>query len=200
MILDLTGRRFGRWTVLALHPQRARYGRKTVHVLWLCRCDCGTDRLVTTSGLHSGHTTQCERCRREQAGELLRRRNTTHGLSKSRAFQCWANMLQRCLNPNHPKYADYGGRGVGPTDNWLRFENFYADMGDPPPGKSLDRINVDGNYEKANCKWSTAREQILNRRPPKKRKARRADLAQIQKFAASLTRAASASSGVRAAS
>jgi hypothetical protein len=183
--IDLTGRRFGRWLVTAAYPERKCYGKRTVHILWLCRCDCGTEHLVTTSGLRSGHTTQCERCRREQNRELLRRRNTTHGLSKSRAFQCWANMLQRCLNPNHPRFDDYGGRGVGPTDDWLRFENFFADRGDPPPGLSLDRIDNDGPYSASNTQWATASQQMRNRR---KHKTRRARLEDIRAFADALVR------------
>jgi hypothetical protein len=105
-------------------------------------------------------------------------------------------MLQRCLNPNHPSYDNYGGRGITVCEDWLSFENFYADMLDPPDGMSIDRINNDGNYEPGNCKWSTASEQARNQRP-RKRKARRAKLADIQAFAASLTRAATSSGGMR---
>jgi hypothetical protein len=191
---NLTNQRFGRWLVVAIHPERKRYGRRTVHILWLCRCACGEQHLVTTSGLRSGHTTQCERCRREQLREQQRKSGTKHGLSKSRAFQCWANMLQRCYNPRHPKYADYGGREYAPItvcDDWHSFENFYADMGEPPPGKSIDRKNNDGDYEPGNCRWATNSEQVRNRRPRKTR-IKLGDpkiLARLKQYTESLARA-----------
>jgi hypothetical protein len=78
-------------------------------------------------------------------------------------------MLDRCKNPNAPKFHHYGGRGITVCDRWLTFENFYADMGERPTDLTLDRINVDGNYEPANCRWATHKEQRANRRPTAKR-------------------------------
>jgi hypothetical protein len=114
------------------------------------------------------------------------------------AYSRWVSMLQRCFNPNHKDYRYYGGRGITVCERWLDFVNFLADMGEPPPGLSLDRINVNGDYEPGNCRWATASEQVRNRRPPK-RKRRRSSLAEIQAYAASLARAASAPGGARAA-
>jgi hypothetical protein len=119
---------------------------------------------------------------------MFAKRNTKHGLSRSRAFQCWKNMKARCLNPQHRQYPDYGGRGITVCERWLIFENFYADMGDPPPGLSLDRINNNGNYERGNCRWATVAEQLANRRPRRhaKRRRKRSSLAALQSYIAAL--------------
>ena len=172
-LIDLTGKRFGRWTVLAMHPERYCWkgGRAA---LWLCRCDCGTERVVFGTSLRLGKSKSCGSLSRE----LARKRLTKHGMYKTRAYSCLASMLDCCFNPNNAGYCYYGGRGIAVCEDWPSFENFYADMGDPPPGMSLDRINNDDNYEPDNCRWATASGQVANRRPSK-RKARRANVADI---------------------
>jgi hypothetical protein len=100
-------------------------------------------------------------------------------------------MKQRCFNPRHPKYPDYGGRGITVWDDWCSFVNYYAVTGHPPPGMSLDRIDNDGNYEPGNVRWTTRCEQQRNRRPPKLR-IKRGDhniLAGIKRLTESLARA-----------
>jgi len=87
-----------------------------------------------------------------------------HGKSGSRVYRIWRGMLERCSNPNIPHYSSYGGRGIKACKRWHSFEKFYLDMGDPPPGTSLDRINVNRGYNPSNCKWATAEEQANNRR------------------------------------
>lgn len=97
-------------------------------------------------------------------------RKPTHGKWKSKEWNSWDHMRRRCNNPKDPKYKDYGRRGISVCKEWSSFAVFYADMGDAPSAShSLDRIENDGNYFKANCKWSTPKEQANNRRPRRKK-------------------------------
>jgi hypothetical protein len=89
-----------------------------------------------------------------------------HGMHATRTYKSWRSMINRCTNPNTPGYASYGGRGITVCDRWLIFEPFLADMGVRPEGRTLDRINNDGNYEPGNCRWATRFEQQRNKRPP----------------------------------
>jgi hypothetical protein len=158
-LLDLTGQTFGRWAVIALHPERSRGGQ----AMWACRCRCGTRRVVSGSNLRSSASRSCGCYRRE--------RGITHGLSNTRAYACWHNMLQRCFNPKHPSYPDYGGRGIGVCEDWLSVASFFADMGGPPNGLSLNRVDNDGHYWPSNCEWATPSMQNANRRPRRRSKA-----------------------------
>jgi hypothetical protein len=162
-IIDLTGEKFGRLTVLAWHP--SGIWRSRSQPMWLCRCRCGIERVVLGHHLRAGKTRSC--------GCFARERSTTHGLSRTHVYRVWQGMKERCLNRRHRSYFNYGGRGIKVCERWLIFENFYADMGDPPPGLSLDRINNNGNYEPNNCRWATQAQQLANRRPPQRPKRRR---------------------------
>jgi len=119
-------------------------------------------------------------------------------MTGTRAYVCWQDMLARCHRESHRWFSHYGARGITVCEEWLSFENFYADMGDPPPGLSIDRINVNGDYEPGNCRWTTPAEQARNRRPFKPRR-RRTSLAELQAYAAALARAASAPGSARTA-
>jgi hypothetical protein len=166
-LIDLTGKCFGHWTVLALHPQRyvAPDGR-TVFAQWLCRCACGTERVVLGGSLRRGASKSCggSGCGVHWG---LKHGHCRNGHS-TRIYEIWAAMMQRCYNPNHPVYSHYGGRGITVCERWHSFVNFLIDMGEPPPDRSIDRINNDGDYEPNNCRWATRSEQRRNQRPRKK--------------------------------
>lgn len=83
---------------------------------------------------------------------------------KSRVYMAWSNMIERCRNPNHPRFQDWGGRGIRVCERWSVFENFLSDMGEPPNGLEIDRIDNDGNYEPGNCRWTDRKTQMRNTR------------------------------------
>lgn len=149
---DLTGLQVGRLTVQSLDTG-------TVRRSWLCLCECGNTTVVPTAKLKSGHTKSCGCLQRDTRGKSLK----THGMSETRIYQVWRYMLNRCYNVNVDAYYRYGGRGIKVAPEWHAFEQFYADMGDPPEGGTLERINSDADYSAANCKWATVREQARNR-------------------------------------
>lgn len=136
---------------------------------YLCQCDCGSQVIVRSDFLKSGNTKSC--------GCLLSKYvkpSTTkekHGMSRSKEFASYNAMKTRCYNPNSKHYHNYGGRGIKVCDEWINsFTTFYNDMGSKPNDMTLDRINVNGDYEPSNCKWSTRSEQNKNRRKYKCRK------------------------------
>lgn len=87
-----------------------------------------------------------------------------HGMVGTRTHKTWTSMKGRCRNPNDAMWKYYGARGITVCARWLKFENFYADMGERPEGKTLDRIDVNGHYEPGNCRWATPLEQRHNQR------------------------------------
>ncbi len=145
---------FGKWTVIEAD------GRK-----WLCRCACGTERRVVRADLRSGKSTNCGCVRRVTMPAAHRKAVVTHGMEGTTEYQIWVDMRRRCHKPNRPDYKNYGGRGITVCDEWREsFEAFYRDMGPRPPGRTLDRLNNSGPYNKNNCVWATRKHQERNKR------------------------------------
>lgn len=156
-LINLTGQRFGRLTVVE-RAENDKHGSPK----WKCVCDCGKEKVVYGSSLRNGKTKSCG-C---LARELSSNRKKTHGLSKSKLHRVWGNMKDRCENKNCKSFPNYGGRGISVCDEWHNFQNFYdwAVLAGYADGLSLDRIDVNGGYCPDNCRWATSKTQANNQR------------------------------------
>jgi len=161
--IDMTGKRVGRLLVKSYAFTR----KKSAY--WNCVCDCGNEVVVIGKDLRKGHTQSCGCLQKEKAKDNIKKAGTgnrkTHGQRHTKLYEVWKVMRQRCQNKNNKAYANYGGRGIKVCGEWNDFKNFceWAINSGYKEGLTLERIDVNGDYEPSNCKWVTLEEQQKNK-------------------------------------
>lgn len=164
--IDLTGQKFGTWTVIERGPNEKGA------VMWLCRCDCGTEKYVRGFTLKNGKSTGCRKCiwKTKDHPRLHKDGSRRYMDGKeTKTFRRWRSMIERCNNPNNKSYKNYGARGITVCEEWKNSFQAYFDyisklehFGEE--NRTLDRINNDGGYCPGNVRWATKSEQERNKR------------------------------------
>lgn len=155
--IEMAGKKFSRLTVVLEAGKD-----KSDNVVWDCQCDCGNSVTARGDSLRSGNTKSC--------GCIKSEIHTTHGMWKTPEYESWRGMIQRCSNTKNVNYDYYGGRGITVCARWLKFENFFEDMGKRPECLTIERMNNELGYFKENCKWASRTEQCVNQRINKNNK------------------------------
>ncbi len=155
-LIDYTGQTFGRLTAVRMIERDPKWNAHR----WLFKCACGGEHVASITLVRRGNTSSCG-C---LFTERMVARNTTHGLSKRPEYKIWKDMRARCSNPNDSDFHNYGGRGIKVCERWDDFAHFFTDMGPRPPSGTVERKDVNGDYEPDNCIWDTWEAQANNKR------------------------------------
>lgn len=169
---DITGKRVGRLTVVGYHHTK-KFAKGHPHTMWKCVCDCGNEVILDKTVLTGNNPQQSCGCTKWQT---IREKNTIHGGCRTRLYNVWNGMKERCYNSNNTEYHNYGGRGIRVCDEWLNnfpaFRDWAINSGYDPKAKygktTIDRIDVNGNYEPSNCRWVDSLIQANNTRTVKR--------------------------------
>lgn len=161
----MIGARNERLEVIDVFFKEDKRGKKVKY--FLCKCDCGNEKLVRSDGITSKRIKSCGCLAKELASQKAKEmglNNKKHGMSRSRIYKIWDNMRERCNNPNHTRYEEYGGRGITYDPKWDSFSNFYEDMKEGySDDLTIERIDVNDNYYKENCTWLTMTDRQANK-------------------------------------
>lgn len=161
-VSNLLNKRFGRWHVVKFGEFRPENSGRQ-RPFWECRCDCGKMRFVSGNSLMRGVSQSCG---------CVQQRVRSHGFCQgghagtNPTYKIWSGMRARCQCPTNKAYRYYGARGIMVCERWQNFENFYSDMGERPPGLTIERMDNNKGYFPDNCKWATMDEQYKNKRKP----------------------------------